>query len=57
MNNPYHNVSPEYLEYLAQKVKQGKDDIKNGRFYSPEEVRARVIASAFKGAENAKKVA
>ncbi len=35
MNNPYHNVSQEYLDYLAKKVKQGKEDIKNGRIYSP----------------------
>lgn len=57
MNNPYHNVSQEYLDYLAKKVKQGQEDIKNGRIYSPEEVRKRVIAAAFRGAENAKKVA
>ncbi|HDV7284359.1 Uncharacterised protein [Mannheimia haemolytica] len=57
MNNPYHNVSQEYLDYLAKKVKQGQEDIKNGRIYSPKEVRKRVIAAAFRGAENAKKVA
>lgn len=57
MNNPYHNVSEEYLEYLAKKIQQGKEDIKNGRVYSPKEVRAKVIAAAFRGAENAKKVA
>lgn len=57
MNNPYHNVSQEYLDYLAQKVKKGKENLKNGKTYSPEEVRARVIATAFRGAENAKQVA
>ncbi|WP_240017963.1 type II toxin-antitoxin system RelE/ParE family toxin [Mannheimia haemolytica] len=43
MNNPYHNVSQEYLDYLAKKVKQGKEDIKNGRIYSPEEVRKELL--------------
>lgn len=54
MNNPYHDVSQEYLDYLAQKVKQGEEDLKNGRIYSPKEVREKVIAAAFEGARKAK---
>lgn len=56
MNNPYHNVSQEYLDYLAKKVKQGKEDIKNGRIYSPEEVRKRVIAAALEVLKMPKKL-
>ncbi|ULX38335.1 hypothetical protein HS059_02370 [Mannheimia haemolytica] len=50
-------LAKNILIILLKKVKQGKEDIKNGRIYSPEEVRKRVIAAAFRGAENAKKVA
>ncbi|HHW7506293.1 TPA: hypothetical protein ACU21B_000102 [Mannheimia haemolytica] len=57
MNNPYHNVSQEYLEYLQEQLREADEDVKYGRIYSLKEMRAKVIEAAFEGAENAKSVA
>ncbi|MFA9488214.1 MULTISPECIES: hypothetical protein [unclassified Mannheimia] len=57
MNNPYYNVSQEYLDYLHEQIREADEDIKHGRVYSIEEMRAKVIAAAFEGAKNAKRVA
>lgn len=57
MNNPYHNVSQEYLEYLQEQLREADEDVKYGRVYSLKEMRAKVIDAAFEGAENAKSVA